>query len=91
MDPEKEKLLNDWLSVRNAILRAAVGEMKVSYIRESEIDPEKKDLANTDKDGVVGVFVDLMLRFPEPLPPNFSDEEKKAVEEAIEAGKKEKK
>ena len=88
MDPKKEKILNDWLSVRNAILRAVVGEMKVTYIRESEIDPKKKDVANTDKDGVVGVYVDLMLRFSEPLPPNFSDEERKAVEEAIEAGKK---
>jgi len=62
--------------------------MNVTYIRESEVDEKKKDLAGTDKDGVVGVFVDLMLRFAEPLPPKFSDEEKKAVEEAIEAGKK---
>lgn len=89
MDPKKEKILNDWLSVRNAILKSSVGEMKVTYIRESEIDEKKKDLAGTDKDGVVGVFVDLMLRFAEPLPPKFSDEEKKAVEEAIEAHKKE--
>ena len=89
MDPKKEKILNDWLSVRNAILKASVGEMKVTYIRESEIDEKKKDLAGTDKDGVVGVFVDLMLRFAEPLPPKFSDEEKKAVEESIEAHKKE--
>jgi len=89
MDPKKEKILNDWLSVRNAILRAVVGEMKVTYIRESEVDPKKKDVANTDKDGVVGVYVDLMLRFPEPLPPEFSDEERKSVEEALEAHKKE--
>ena len=88
MDQGKEKILNDWLSVRNAIFKASVGEMKVTYIRESEVDEKKKDLAGTDKDGVVGVFVDLMLRFAEPLPPKFSDEEKKAVEEAIEAGKK---
>jgi len=88
MDPKKEKILNDWSSVRNAIFKASFGEMKVTYIRESEVDEKKKDLAGTDKDGVVGVFVDLMLRFAEPLPPKFSDEEKKAVEEAIEAGKK---
>jgi len=89
MDSEKEKILNDWLSVRNAILKAVGGELKVTYIRESEVDEKKKDLADTDKDGVVGVYVDLMLRFPEPLPPKFSDEERKAVEEAVEAHKKE--
>jgi len=89
MDPEKEKILNDWLSVRNAILKAVVGELKVTYIRESEVDEKKKDLAGTDKDGVVGVYVDLMLRFAEPLSPEFSDEERKAVEEAVEVHKKE--
>lgn len=89
MDVGKEKILNDWLAVRNSILRASEGEMKVTYARESEVDKSKKDLAGTDKDLIVGVFVDLMLRFPKPLPPEFTKEEKKAVEEALKSDRKE--
>lgn len=90
MDVGKEKILNDWLAVRNSILRASEGEMKVTYARESEVDKKKKDLAGTDKDLIVGVFVDLVLRFPKPLPQEFTEEEKKAVDEALKGGKEEK-
>jgi len=89
MDVGKEKILNDWLAVRNSILRASEGEMKVTYARESEVDKSKKDLANTPEDLIVGVFVDLVLRFPKPLPQEFTEEEKKAVEEALRGDKKE--
>jgi len=89
MDPKKEKILNDWLAVRNSILRASEGEMKITYARESDVDKKKKDLAGTDKDLIVGVFVDLVLRFPKPLTQEFTEEEKKAVEEALRGDKKE--
>lgn len=92
MDKGKEEILKDWRLVLNAIIRADSGEIKVTYIRESEIDESKKDLVGTDKDRVVGIFVDMMLKFPEPLPQEFTEEEKKAVKKAAkdkkEKGKK---
>lgn len=89
MDPKKEKILNDWLAVRNSILRASEGEMKVTYARESDVDKKKKNLAGTDKDLIVGVFVDLVLKFPKPLPQEFTEEETKAVKEVLRGDKKE--
>jgi len=89
MDKGKEEILKDWRIVLNAIIRADSGEIKVTYIRESEVDKSKKDLVGTDKDRVVGIFVDMMLKFPEPLAQEFTEEEKKAVKKAAE-DKKEK-
>lgn len=67
----KERMLIDWMSVRNAILRADQGEMKVTH--------HKNDAAGG---GVVGVVVEVVLSFEEPLPPNFTKNEKKAIDEA---------
>ena len=73
MEKGKLGMLEDWYIVRNSILRASDGEMKVTYIR-----PE-----DTNEKGVIGIAVDMELKFDKALPENFSDEEKKAVREAI--------
>ena len=69
METGKIKMLEDWMSVRNAILRSDSGEMKVVHLRK-------------DKNEIVGVVVDMELNFPKPLPQNFSEEEKKAIQTA---------
>jgi len=74
MEKGKLGMLEDWYIVRNSILRAESGEMKVTYLRPE--DPDEK--------GIVGIAVDMELKFAEALPENFSAEEKKAVKEAIE-------
>lgn len=66
----KERMLLDWMSVRNAILRADSGEMKVTH--------HKNDFVN----GVVGIVVELKLDFSEPMPPGFTEDEKAAIDTA---------
>ena len=70
----KERMLIDWMSVRNAILRADEGEMKVTY--------HKNDFVN----GIIGVVVELKLDFDNPMPSGFTEDEK----DAIDAAKKQK-
>lgn len=74
MEKGKLGILEDWYAVRNSILRANSGEMKVTYIRPE--DPNET--------GIIGIAVDMELQFTKALPENFTDEEKKAVREAIE-------
>ena len=66
----KERMLLDWMSVRNAILRADEGEMKVTH--------HKNEFAN----GVVGLVVELVLNFNEPMKPGFTEDEKVAIDTA---------
>jgi len=73
MDIGKERMLDDWMAVRNAILRADSGEMKVTYLRPED-----------NKDNVIGVAVDLELRFPKPLPQEMAEKEKEAIKAARE-------
>jgi len=73
MEKGKLGMLEDWYAVRNSILRATNGEMKVTYIRPE--DPKET--------GIIGIAVDMELKFDKALPENFSDEEKKAVREAV--------
>ena len=73
MEKGKLSMLEDWYAVRNSILRASDGEMKVTYLRPE--DPNEK--------GVVGIAVDMELKFAKVLPEDFSTEEKKAIKEAI--------
>jgi hypothetical protein len=73
MEKGKLRMLEDWYAVRNSILRASDGEMKVTYLRPE--DPNEK--------GVIGIAVDMELKFAKVLPEDFSAKEKKAVEEAI--------
>jgi len=73
MEKGKLGILEDWYAVRNSILRASSGEMKVTYLRPE--DPKET--------GIIGIAVDMELKFDKALPENFSDEEKKAVREAV--------
>ncbi len=66
----KERMLIDWMSVRNAILRADSGEMKVTYRR------------NEFSNGIIGLVVELDLNFDEALPQEFTEDEKAAIEAA---------
>lgn len=82
LDENKEKLLDEWLAVRNAILRASDGRLRVTYRRESLGEGgEASDLSPSDK--ITGVFIELALAFPEPLHVDFTPEEKEAVEKAL--------
>lgn len=67
----RERMLIDWMSVRNAILRADGGEMKVTY--------HKNDFAGG---GIFGIAVEVELTFDELLPINFTDDEKAAIDVA---------
>ena len=67
----KERMLIDWMSVRNAILRADTGEMKVTH--------HKNDVPGG---GVVGITVELVLEFNEAMPPGFTKDEKAAIDTA---------
>jgi len=66
----KERMLIDWMSVRNAILRADEGEMKVTYHKNDFVD------------GIIGVVVELVLNFDDPMPAGFTADEKVAIADA---------
>jgi len=93
MDTQREKMLDDWTAIRNAILRAEAGELLVKYMRESDfiiIEGEggeaaaaAQKLKDEKKDKIVGVYVDLVLKFPEALDRDFTPEEIKDVRSAI--------
>ena len=67
----RERMLIDWMSVRNAILRADGGEMKVTY--------HKNDFAGG---GIYGLTVEIDLTFNELLPQDFTADEKAAIDAA---------
>lgn len=84
MGEGKDQMLSDWVSVRNAILRAEEGEMKISYVREPD---------SQSKESVVGIVVEVHLGFGKPLPQDFTKDEKAAFDKylnELEAEKKEK-
>ena len=66
----KERMLVDWMSVRNAMLRADSGEMKVSYKR------------NEFSKGIFGVTIEVELGFNEALSQEFTEDEKSAIDAA---------
>ena len=67
----KQRLLIDWVSMRNAILRAQAGEMKIGTHRN-------KKAGNL----IVGLSAELELKFAGPTSPVFTDEEKESIDEA---------
>ena len=67
----KERMLLDWMSVRNAILRADSGEMKVTH--------HKNEFASG---GIVGLVVELVLNFNDIMNPDFTKDEKAAIDAA---------
>jgi hypothetical protein len=73
----KQRMLIDWESARNAILRADEGEMKVTY--------HKNDFVN----GIIGIVVEMSLSFNDPMPPGFTEDEKAAIDDAKKKQEKE--
>jgi len=66
----KQRLLVDWISMRNSIVRAYTGEMKVGIHRN-------KHYGNK----VVGLSAELDLNFSGPTDAVFTDEEKEIIDE----------
>jgi len=100
MDPQREKMLDDWLSVRNAIMRADAGEFVVKYMRESDFMAMEgseggeaaaiaKPKIDEAKDKIVGIYVDLVLKFPGPINRDFTPEEIEKFDEGFNETQKE--
>ena len=93
MESQREKMLDDWVAVRNAMVRAEAGEFLVKYMRESDfviMEGEGGDTAfsaeelkKSGKDKIVGIYVDLVLKFPEALDRDFTKKEIKNIRSAI--------
>jgi len=93
MEPQREKMLEDWIAIRNAILRAEAGELLVKYMRESDFivmegeggerASEIQRLKDEKKDKIVGIYVDLVLKFPEALDRDFTKEEISDIQSAL--------
>jgi hypothetical protein len=67
----KQRMIIDWMSMKNAIVRAQSGEMKIALHR------------NEFAGGlIIGVSVEVLLGFDQPLPETFSDEEKDKIDKA---------
>jgi len=68
----KQKLMVDWLEVRNSIVRAVEGELKST-----------NHINHAAGGNIVGVTVEWDLKFAEPVPQFFTDEEKEKINEAV--------
>jgi len=78
LDENKEKILEEWLAVRNAILRASDGQLRVTYNYGPSTEGGESAAA-VDKSKILGVFIELALLFSEPTQQDFTEEEKDAV------------
>jgi len=93
MEPQREKILDDWVAIRNAIVRAEAGELLVKYMRESdfviiegegeEAAAEAQKIKASKNDKIVGIYVDLVLKFPEALDRDFTKDEIKDIRSTI--------
>lgn len=93
MEPQREKMLDDWVAIRNAIVRAEAGELLVKYMRESdfiimegeggEVAAEVQKLKDEKKDKVVGIYVDLVLKFPNAVERELTEKEVNNIRGAI--------
>jgi hypothetical protein len=93
MDPQKEKILDDWTAIRNAIVRAESGDLVVKYMKESdfimmegeggEAASAAQALRDSKKDKIVGIYVDMVLKFPESLDRELTQEEIDDLRSAI--------
>lgn len=72
----KERMIHDWVSVRNAILRSVAGEMNVVYKKAAQ-----------DENLVVGITVNLDLQFADAVGREFTEDEKSAIDKAKELKK----
>lgn len=95
MDPQREKILDDWIAIKNAILRAESGELLVKYMRESdfvamegeggEAAAVAQQIKDSKKDKIIGIYVDLVLKFPEALDREFTEDEVNNIQSALTA------
>lgn len=69
----KERMIIDWMSVRNAILRSSSGEMNVIYKRSP-----------MDESAIIGIVVNLDLQFANAVGMEFTADEKAAIDKAKE-------
>ena len=94
MEQQKEKILDDWVAIRNAIVRAEAGELLVKYMRESdfiiiegdgtgEAAAAAQQVKDEKKDKIVGIYVDVVLKFPEALDRELTKKEISDIREAI--------
>lgn len=101
MDPQREEMLEKWQAVRNAIMRAEQGEFLVKYMRESDFvlmegSAEGGEAAaaaqpkiDETKNKIVGIYVDLVLKFPGPVNRDFTPEEMEQFNKGFEEAQKE--
>jgi hypothetical protein len=95
MDAQLEKMLDDWTAIRNAMVRADAGELIVKYMRASDFIMMEGEggegaaavqaLKDAGKDKIVGIYVDMILKFPEALDRELTEEEINNVKSAIAA------
>lgn len=91
LDAQKEKMLERWYLIRNAILRANEGELIVKYMKESDFQKFEggeaaavaKQRVEAEGEKIIGIYVDMILKFPSHVNEEFSPEEIKQVEELI--------
>jgi len=91
LDAQKEKMLERWYLIRNAILRAAEGELIVKYMRESDFQKFEGGEAaaaaqqriELEGEKIIGIYVDMILKFPSHINEEFTAEEIEQVEELI--------
>ena len=86
LDVNIEKVLSEWLAVRNSIIRSTEAEMRVTYIRDGATEGGEGGEGSPpheNTDAVKGVYVELRLVFSEKLPQDFTTDEKEAVEKAL--------
>ena len=94
MEQQKEKILDDWIAIRNAIVRAEAGELLVKYMRESdfimiegdgtgEAAAAAQQVKDEKNDKIVGIYVDVVLKFPEALDRELTKKEISDVRTAI--------
>ena len=69
----KERMLIDWMSVRNAILRSSSGEMNVIYKRSAMYESE-----------IIGIVVNLDLQLANAVGVEFTADETGAIDKAKE-------
>lgn len=71
----KQRTLIDWMSMKNAIVRAESGEMKIAM---------RKTVSAAAPGLIVGAVVELVINFGSSLSENFTEEEKIAIDKAKE-------
>jgi len=67
----KQRMIIDWMSMKNAIIRAQSGEMKIALHKSKAVS-----------DFMVGASVEVVLNFDRPLSETFTGKEKATIDES---------